>query len=399
MKMFPFRCDPMPHSHPRPLTAKRSHPETAALTFFRWLVIPVMLLVTPTVWSNPMGRFGSLLQAVQTARAAETGDEEGPGNGTPVVTAAPSYEVLLDSDIVYANGLSRTNSSTSAVEQSQLLDVYQPDNDSGNRPVFMFIHGGGFKGGTKTKPEIVEMADYFASRGWVFVSVDYRTASDLGTIDGLSSEEVLGFYTGIAPLEWIEFSLAGAETPDQVAQSVAMYAAQRDSKAALRWLVASAATYNINTDYISVGGASAGAITAITLGASELEDFRDEILLTDDPTLASTNLDTGYSVQSVVWFWGARIKLQLFEAIYGLNRFDGSDPELFMAHGTADVNPATPFSEATEVQAIYDPLGVHNELVPLEGKGHGAWSATVDGKSLSDLSFDFLVARQNLTVE
>ena len=68
--------------------------------------------------------------------------------------------------------------------------------------------------------------------------------------------------------------------------------------------LSNAAAYNINTDYISVGGASAGAITAITLGASELEDFRDEILLTDDPTLASTNLDTGYSVQSVVWFWG-----------------------------------------------------------------------------------------------
>ena len=171
--MFPFRCDPMPHPHLGALTAQRSHPNTATLTFSRWLVVPMMLLVTPTVWSDPIGRFGSLLQAVQTVRAPDTGDEEGPGNGTPVVTAAPSYEVLVDSDIVYANGLSRTNSSTSAVEQSQLLDVYQPDNDSGNRPVFIFIHGGGFKGGTKTKPEIVEMADYFASRGWVFVSVDY----------------------------------------------------------------------------------------------------------------------------------------------------------------------------------------------------------------------------------
>ena len=231
------------------------------------------------------------------------------------------------------------------------------------------------------------------------MSVDYRTASDLRTIDGFSSQEVLGFYTGIAPLEWIEFSLAGAETPEEVTQSVAMYAAQRDSKAALRWLVANAGTYNINTDYISVGGASAGAITAITLGASELEDFRDEILLTDDPTLASNNLDTDYSVQSMVWFWGAKIKLQLFEAIYGLNRLDGSDPELFMAHGTDDVNPGTPFSEATELQAIYDPLGVHNQLMPLEGKGHGAWRATVDGKSLSDFSFDFLTTRQNLTVQ
>ena len=114
----------------------------------------MMLLVTPTVWSDPMGRFGSLLEAVQTVRAPATGDEEGPGNGAPVVTAAPAYEVLLDSDIVYTNGLSRDSSSTSAVEQSQFLDVYQPDNDSGNRPVFMFIHGGGFKGGTKPNQKL-----------------------------------------------------------------------------------------------------------------------------------------------------------------------------------------------------------------------------------------------------
>ena len=82
----------------------------------------MMLLVTPTVWSDPMGRFGSLLEAVQTVRAPATGDEEGPGNGAPVVTAAPAYEVLLDSDIVYTNGLSRDSSSTSAVEQSQFLE-------------------------------------------------------------------------------------------------------------------------------------------------------------------------------------------------------------------------------------------------------------------------------------
>ena len=389
----------MPHQFSRSLTAQHPYPQTAPQSSLRWLVIPVMLLATPTVWSDPMGRFGSLLESVQTVRAPETGDEEGPGGATPAVSAAPSYTVLLDSDIVYASGLSQDSRSTSAVEQSQFLDVYLPENDAENRPVFMFIHGGGFKGGTKTKPEIVEMADYFASRGWIFVSVDYRTASDLGTIDGLSSEEVLAFYTGIAPHEWIEFGLAGAETPEQVQQSIAMYAAQRDAKAALRWLIANAATYNINTDFISVGGASAGAITAIALGASELEDFRDEILVSDDPTLASTNLDESYSVQSVVWFWGAKIKLELFEAIYGLNRFDSGDPELFMAHGTDDVNPGTPFSEATELQGIYDPLGVHNELVPLEGRGHGAWNATVNGKGLFEMSFDFLVARQNLIVD
>ena len=42
-----------------------------------------------------------------------------------------------------------------------------------------------------------------------------------------------------------------------------MYAAQRDAKAALRWMVANASTYGINPDYITVGGASAGAITTV----------------------------------------------------------------------------------------------------------------------------------------
>ena len=74
----------------------------------------------------------------------------------------------------------------------------------------MFIHGGGFTGGTKTKPEIVEMANYYASRGWVFVSIDYRTTEELGTIQGMTQEE-LSYYRGIAPQEWIENALQGAE--------------------------------------------------------------------------------------------------------------------------------------------------------------------------------------------
>ena len=89
----------MPHPHPRALTAQRSYPNTAALRFFRWLVIPVMLLTTPTLWSDPMGRFGSLLEAVQTARAPETRDEEVPGNGTPIVSAGDDQNVTED-DVV-----------------------------------------------------------------------------------------------------------------------------------------------------------------------------------------------------------------------------------------------------------------------------------------------------------
>ncbi len=327
-------------------------------------------------------------------------------NGTPKIKAAPSYSVLIDEDITYAEGLSHNASSTTPFPTPLKLDVYHPDNNSANRPVFMFIHGGGFTGGTKSKPEIVEMANYYASRGWVFISVDYRTTEELGTIQGMTTGEVLSYYRGISPQEWTDTALQGAQTPSQVQQAIAMYLAQRDAKAALRWIVANCDTYNINKDFITVGGASAGAITTIALGISNQEDFRDEISISEDPTLPTTNLDESYVVRSMVYFWGSNVKLDVFEMVYGLNqydRYDSSDPELFMGHGTAE-DPLTPYEEALELQEIYDSLGIYNKLATLVAPngnpaGHGAWNAVVDGKGLSELSLDFLVERQGLIVE
>ena len=155
-----------------------------------------------------------------------------------------------------------------------------------------------------------------------------------------------------------------------------------------------------------MGGASAGAITTIALGISNQEDFRDEISISDDPTLSTTNLNESYKVRSMIYFWGSNKKLDVFEAVYDLeqyDRYDPSDPELFMGHGTAE-DPVTPYEEALELQGIYDSLGIYNKLVTLllpngNPAGHGAWNAVVDGKGLSELTLDFLVERQNLTVE
>lgn len=324
----------------------------------------------------------------------------------PIVKPESTYTVLKEEDITYAEGLSHDQSSTSPFPTPLKLDVYYPDNNSTNRPVFMFIHGGGFTGGIKHKPEIVDMANYYASRGWVFVSIDYRTTEELGVIQGMTPEKLLVYYKGIAPQEWIDNALQGAQSSGEVQQATAMYLAQRDAKAALRWIVANANTYNINKDFITVGGASAGAITTIALGISNQEDFRDEISISDDPTLSTTNLNESYKVRSMVYFWGSNKKLDVFEAVYDLeqyDRYDPSDPELFMGHGTAE-DPVTPYEEALELQGIYDSLGIYNKLVTLllpngNPAGHGAWNAVVDGKGLSELTLDFLVERQNLTVE
>ena len=343
-----------------------------------------------------------------------------PGAGGPSVAADPIYPVLSELDITFAEGLAHDEMSAVPFAVPLKLDLYYPDADTTNRPVLMFIHGGGFKGGTKTKPEIIEMANYYASRGWVFASIDYRTVEELCNSERMPScegklrdlaqrgtEELVTFYRGIVPREWIEYIL-DQEPPSILAiqQGLAQYAAQRDAKAALRWIVANAAAYAINTDYIAVGGASAGAITTIALGISNLEDFRDEISIEDDPTLSTTNLDASYDVKSMIYFWGSNAKLNLFEAVYGLeqyDRYDRDDPELFMGHGTAP-DLVTPYEGALELQEIYESLGVYSELNTLllpngSPAGHGAWNAVVDGKGLSELTFDFLVARQNLTLE
>ncbi|MGB1169576.1 MAG: carboxylesterase family protein [Flavobacteriaceae bacterium] len=338
--------------------------------------------------------------------ACSENDSITPNNITPIVQAESTYSVLKDENISYAEGLSHNMTSSSSFAIPLKLDVYYPDNNSTNRPVYMFIHGGGFTGGTKTKPEIVDMANFYASRGWVFVSIDYRTTEELGTIQGMTQEEVISFYKGIAPQEWINNALQGAQNLGQVQQATAMYLAQRDAKAALRWIVANSISYNINTDFITIGGASAGAITTIALGISNLEDFRDEITISDDPTLSTTNLNESYKVKSMIYFWGSNIKLDVFETVYGLNqydRYDGNDPELFMGHGTAQ-DLVTPYTEALELQGIYNSLGIYNKLVTLlkpngDPAGHGAWNAIVEGKSLSELTFDFLVERQDLSVE
>ena len=324
-------------------------------------------------------------------------DGNGDRDDEMVVYDPGPYEVLTYEDIVYASGLAHSKSSTEPSAVPLKLDIYCPDSNSTDRPVLMFIHGGGFTGGVKHKPEIIEMGKYYASRGWVYVSIDYRTTEELGDIDGMSDEEIVDYYDGIAPEEWVEHTFTGAESTKQIQQSIAMYAAQRDSKAALRWIVANADTYNISTDQIAVGGASAGSITTIALGISDLGDFRDEISIDKDPTLATTNLNETYDVKSMVYFWGSKLKLDVFEAVYGFDRYDVDDPELFMAHGDGN-DPVTPYDGALALQDIYDSLNVHSELVTLEGHGHGAWNAVVDGKGLFELSFDFLMERQNLEI-
>jgi len=303
-----------------------------------------------------------------------------PEISAPIVKLNTTYEVAITEDITYAEGLSHEswNSANTSVVPL-LMDSYVPENDLQNRPLLMLIHGGGFSGGSKQQEALVDMANYYASRGFVVFSIDYRLRGDMGTI----------------PQEWI--AATTNVDPAELDQLYAMYPAHRDAKAALRWIIANADDYSINKDYITVGGGSAGAITSIGLGVSELGDYRDEISISEDNTLSSTNLSQTYEVQTILDFWGSDVSIEILESIYGYQKFDSNDPALFIAHGTEDTT--VPFSSAEDLKTICETNEINFVYYPLEGRGHGAWDATVNGKSLSDLSFDFIVDNQELIVE
>lgn len=71
------------------------------------------------------------------------------------------------------------------------MDVYLPDGDDpgGERPLLLMMHGGAFFMGHKTEKAHVEWCRYFASLGYVAVSLNYRLGFCLDKPDITRAEE------------------------------------------------------------------------------------------------------------------------------------------------------------------------------------------------------------------
>ena len=119
-------------------------------------------------------------------------------------------------DMAYANESSK-----------QELDVYYPSEGNGPFPVVVYIHGGGWAGGTKNF--VPNSVSTLPDEGYVLISVGYR----------------LTFPTT-------------NYFPTQI----------HDVKAAIRWIRANSEYLNLNTDEIIVWGTSAGGHLAALLGTS-----------------------------------------------------------------------------------------------------------------------------------
>lgn len=301
-------------------------------------------------------------------------------NTPPTVKLNASYTVTKTTH-VYAQALSHTptwgSPTTSVVNLS--LDLYVPDNAPTNRPAMILIHGGGFSTGSKEDVNIVAMANYFTSRGWVCVSINYRLISAYGTLSTAWGNYILN---------------NGSLSPAEKQQSYAMYPAARDAKAAVRWLYANSTKYGINTNHVTALGGSAGSFLANMLGITNASDFRDEPLTLTDTTLSTTNLTFGSKIHTIIDHWGGINHMSYLQAITGQSRFDANDPPISIVHGSADVE--VPITQAEALRDAYIASGAPYTYNRLEGAGHGAWSATIDGKTLSENAFSFIVTKQNL---
>jgi acetyl esterase/lipase len=308
--------------------------------------------------------------------ADETGNLE-----APTVMADSTYTVEVSTH-TYAQGLVHDDWAGEAIGTHDLiLDVYEPVDAPEGRPVAFIIHGGGFVGGSRTNMNSSRFARYFAERGFVAVSIDYRVAGHRGTV----------------PAEWLDYINSQDLSSDNRDQGMAMYPAARDAKAALRWLHTQAETYSIDTDFITTIGGSAGSYLAVMLGVTDAADFRDELTVEEDPTLATTNLDAEANVHTIIDHWGGISHMLILEALDGRSRFDATDAPLSIVHGTED--RAVPFVQAEMLRDAYTETGVDFDFHPIEGGGHGIWGEIINGLTLEELALDFVVLHQGLLLQ
>ncbi len=140
--------------------------------------------------------------------------------------------VTATSNVQYGSAVNVNNQT-----QTLYMNIYEPQGDTAAiRPLIIFAHGGSFLGGNKTDADQVTLCTRFAKRGYVTATIDYRVG--------------WGF-----PI-------------DSVNGTKAVIRATQDMKAAVRFFRKDAYTtntYKIDTNFIFVGGTSAGAFMALHL--------------------------------------------------------------------------------------------------------------------------------------
>ena len=248
---------------------------------------------------------------------------------------------------------------------SHRLDLYLPDGATAPLPVIVWVHGGGWAIGSKE----LMATDYqlrYPRNGYALVSINYR----------LSGQAIF---------------------PAQI----------HDSKAAIRWIRANAAQYNLDPTRIGVWGSSAGGHLVALLGTSnDVIDMEGSV---------GANLQYSSRVQAVVDWFGPTDFLQMdMQAIAQgcggsnhdspgspesvlvgcaiqscptavqranpLTYFTRDDPPFFIQHGNADCT--VPRGQSQILQTLMQTAGHDSSLTLIPGAGHGGTQFSAESNML-----------------
>lgn len=222
------------------------------------------------------------------------------------------------------------------------VDLYLPRGVDGPVPVLMYIHGGGWRGGSK-ESSVLRLLPWL-EKGWAVVNVQYRLA---------------------------EVSLAPA--------------AVEDCLCALRWVIRNAEEYDIDPDRIVVTGNSAGGHLALTTGMVPASAGLDrECPGNEDLSVAAIInwygiTDVGdllhgpnMKTYAVTWMGSMPNRFEIAERVSPLTYVRDGLPPILTIHGDAD--PTVPYQHGIRLQEELTKAGVSNELHTVPGGGHGGFN-------------------------
>jgi len=208
------------------------------------------------------------------------------------------------------------------------LHVFNPPDLQADekRPAIALFFGGGWLGGSPS--QLFPQCEYFASRGIIAISVEYRTEQSHGT----------------SPQECV-----------------------KDAKSAMRWLRANAQALQIDTERLAAGGGSAGAhIAAATATIDSYNEESDDTSISCRPdalVLFNPVIDNGpegYGYDRTEPYW---------QKISPLHNIDGDEPPTLVMLGTED--DLIPVETGEAYQRRMRQFGLRCDLKLYEGQAHG----------------------------
>jgi acetyl esterase/lipase len=188
-------------------------------------------------------------------------------NVSPLRYKMPVFtEVTVRENLVY-------NIADSIPIKYRQFDWYAPANDTGTkRPLIIWMHGGGFKYGSKNAKEIRIWGNELAQYGYAVAALNYR----------LSKKHPVSNFKDLVS---------------------ACYDAVDDVRTAVQFFKTNAAKFNIDTDKIILGGNSAGGITALQAVYSNRADLPN--VIDSNKTVANTGNYNPDDIAGIINFWGS----------------------------------------------------------------------------------------------